>query len=313
MKKMKLFSVLSVVLAVVMMFSSAAFAAEEDDIVAGLFANSAELIEWINTVDVETVDDMYKDIPVKGMLSMKPIIEEARADREILVPKFMGKELSRYDKNMDKDISVVVMPVFAMTNGKFIVFMDEELEIQIVVHRIEDEDLAAADADYKKYFEEKYDAMNGIGDSMGLLLSESSAYKRIGRYDVIVDVDNYENLAGTSEKIFRGLTFDKVKLSDSSVVETYSFDDYYTRDIEYRLIDNEIHVFYQFGGNALLGDVDRDDVVTAADARAALRKSAGVESYSWAEQMKMDVDFDGKVTAADARLILRVSAKMQEF
>ena len=55
----------------------------------------------------------------------------------------------------------------------------------------------------------------------------------------------------------------------------------------------------------VLGDLDGDGEVTAADARIALRAAVGMEILS-AEQIKSaDMDGDGKITAADAREILR--------
>lgn len=58
------------------------------------------------------------------------------------------------------------------------------------------------------------------------------------------------------------------------------------------------------------GDVDRNGLVTASDARLILRCSARLQSLD-AEQKKLaDVNSDGRVTAADARLALRIAAKL---
>ena len=64
----------------------------------------------------------------------------------------------------------------------------------------------------------------------------------------------------------------------------------------------------------LFGDVDRDGLITAADARSALRKAVGLELYEAGsyEFFMCDVDFDGTVTAADARLILRAAVNLED-
>ncbi len=66
----------------------------------------------------------------------------------------------------------------------------------------------------------------------------------------------------------------------------------------------------------MLGDVNLDKKITAADARLALRISARLENYPAVESvvfMNADVNGDGVITAADARIILRVSAGISEF
>ena len=57
----------------------------------------------------------------------------------------------------------------------------------------------------------------------------------------------------------------------------------------------------------VLGDVDGENGVTAADARLALRAAVGLESYAQGtrEFYAADVDLSGTLTAADARMILR--------
>lgn len=66
-------------------------------------------------------------------------------------------------------------------------------------------------------------------------------------------------------------------------------------------------------GEFLLGDIDGDGAVTAADARIALRISVGleiVEVFS-PSYMAADVDRSGLITAADARLILRAAVGLE--
>lgn len=56
------------------------------------------------------------------------------------------------------------------------------------------------------------------------------------------------------------------------------------------------------------GDVDFDGLVTARDARLALRAGASIETLSEAAAEAADVNGDGRVTARDARSILRYVA-----
>ena len=65
--------------------------------------------------------------------------------------------------------------------------------------------------------------------------------------------------------------------------------------------------------NVVTGDVNGDGKISAADARAALRMSAKLETYTYEQFAAADVNGDGKLTASDARIILRVSAKLQTF
>lgn len=60
-----------------------------------------------------------------------------------------------------------------------------------------------------------------------------------------------------------------------------------------------------------LGDVNLDGIITAADARLALRTSAQLETLDAVQFVNADVVTDGKIQANDARLILRVSAKLE--
>ena len=59
------------------------------------------------------------------------------------------------------------------------------------------------------------------------------------------------------------------------------------------------------------GDINNDGLVTASDARIALRTAAKLHTLTEKETKKADMDSDGKVTASDARKILRISAKLE--
>lgn len=63
----------------------------------------------------------------------------------------------------------------------------------------------------------------------------------------------------------------------------------------------------------LLGDVDQNGRVTAADARRTLRVAANLDQFSPEEKAIADVDFNGSITAGDARRILRVAAQLDVF
>lgn len=68
---------------------------------------------------------------------------------------------------------------------------------------------------------------------------------------------------------------------------------------------------YNYQKNTLMGDVNADGKITASDARLALRFSAGLDTYTSAQQAKCDINSDGVITAADARLILKLSASLE--
>lgn len=66
----------------------------------------------------------------------------------------------------------------------------------------------------------------------------------------------------------------------------------------------------------MLGDVDLNGKVTAADARLALRISSRLDNYPDVKDVvfrNADVNGDGKITAADARIILRVCSGLATF
>jgi len=61
----------------------------------------------------------------------------------------------------------------------------------------------------------------------------------------------------------------------------------------------------------MLGDVDMNGEIKAADARLALRASVGLETLSEIQKKAADVDKNGEIKAADARLILRASVGLE--
>ena len=65
------------------------------------------------------------------------------------------------------------------------------------------------------------------------------------------------------------------------------------------------------GADIMIGDVNKDGKITAADARLALRISATLVTPTDYQKKAADMNGDGKITAADARKILRKSAQLE--
>lgn len=63
----------------------------------------------------------------------------------------------------------------------------------------------------------------------------------------------------------------------------------------------------------VIGDMTNDGIITSADARLVLRKSAQLDYEVFPYGTHGDVNFDSKTTAADARMILRVAAQLDFF
>lgn len=71
-----------------------------------------------------------------------------------------------------------------------------------------------------------------------------------------------------------------------------------------------------FAGTAsalMMGNLNDDNEITAADARIALRASVSLETLTEEQEKAADVNYDGDVTAADARIILRASVGLEEI
>ena len=60
-----------------------------------------------------------------------------------------------------------------------------------------------------------------------------------------------------------------------------------------------------------VGDFDKDQEVTAADARMVLRAAVGLETLSEEEKLIADYDGDGEISAADARMVLRTAVDLE--
>lgn len=64
---------------------------------------------------------------------------------------------------------------------------------------------------------------------------------------------------------------------------------------------------------ALMGDLDADGGLSAADARLALRAAVGLDELDEKQTKLADADGDDNITAADARLILRAAVGLEEL
>lgn len=67
---------------------------------------------------------------------------------------------------------------------------------------------------------------------------------------------------------------------------------------------------FSYEKGVVMGDVNGDGILTAADARMILRYSARLESFTAAQQKLSDLNCDGEITAFDARIALRASANL---
>ncbi len=65
--------------------------------------------------------------------------------------------------------------------------------------------------------------------------------------------------------------------------------------------------------SVLMGDINSNGNVEAADARIALRASVNLEQLSADKAFLADIDGNNSVTAADARIILRMSVKLEDL
>lgn len=65
----------------------------------------------------------------------------------------------------------------------------------------------------------------------------------------------------------------------------------------------------------IIGDVDGDRKISAADARLALRMSVGLENFSKNSTafIAADIDQDGAISASDARSILRATVGIEKL
>jgi len=182
------------------------------------FDNAKELIEWINTVDIETIDEYIYDPDI----SHKSLINDIRKDGEILIPKYNGDYFPLRVKEGWHGISV--WPELDSGQWRCIEYrMDREYSsVEVYIHRIDDEKINDAREDYLKYVTTRYTRLGIIGGR------GNSRFKMVDRYDVLVNVERTDTNSPEDAYVgfdFASISFDKVKLSDFyDVVETYSFE-----------------------------------------------------------------------------------------
>ena len=125
---------------------------------------------------------------------------------------------------------------------------------------------------------------------------------------------------GTFETGSNSMDFLVYLLTADKTLDVFSADGLYMQFMSYNRYVKpgylQIPDYDTSSGKYMLGDVNLDGKITAADARLALRISAKLENYPAADSdvfKNTDVNADGKITAADARIILRVSAGLSDF
>lgn len=125
---------------------------------------------------------------------------------------------------------------------------------------------------------------------------------------------------GTFKTDSNAMDFLVYLLTADKTLDVFSADGLYMQFMSYNRYVKpgylQIPDFDTSSGKYMLGDVNLDGKITAADARLALRISAKLENYPAADSdvfKNTDVNADGKITAADARIILRVSAGLSDF
>lgn len=91
-----------------------------------------------------------------------------------------------------------------------------------------------------------------------------------------------------------------------------NFNDFYAFNKRFNLFLPFEQRFVMHSENTI-GDIDCSNVVTAEDARIALRIAVGLENKSDYPYLMGDMDFDGKITSTDAREIIRVSVGLSGY
>ncbi len=125
---------------------------------------------------------------------------------------------------------------------------------------------------------------------------------------------------GTFETGSNSMDFLVYLLTADKTLDVFSADGLYQQFMSYNRYLKpgylQIPDYDTTSGKYMLGDVNLDGKISAADARLALRIAARLENYPDVNSvvfMNTDVNADGVITAADARIILRVSAALSDF
>ena len=182
--------------------------------------------------------------------------------------------------------------VYAQTpNATVTVKQTEKLQIKISL-------------DYLNYSDEITPDLFGIQGLEILEVNKIKSYNEAGDneltgYFVVVKIDNDNNTDDLIDSLNNLDFVEEVKKHYSPE----SFD----LEIDISKINKENRILSVFG------DVNSDYVITASDARAALRIAANLEKKEKTVLKIADINGDGKVTSADARKILRVCANLENL
>lgn len=112
----------------------------------------------------------------------------------------------------------------------------------------------------------------------------------------------------------------ELKQKITSTIPEYKvvYDSFGDEERDYSVTGDKYYI--EFGGYrsdeievCVVGDVDRNGKITAADARLALTYSAKTAVFPENFPKSADIDRDGRMTASDVRKILRVASKIDEF
>ena len=150
----------------------------------------------------------------------------------------------------------------------------------------------------------KYDE-NGALTYYGTVLTYNfsfSYFEAVKLMGALLGIDIYKVCMETTNTILKNLG--REDISAETILLSHRLNITYTVKTEITDINFTPRFF---------GDINDDGVVSAADARAALRHAVALELITGTEDLLYaDVDFDGTINAADARLILRMAVGIDE-
>lgn len=144
-------------------------------------------------------------------------------------------------------------------------------------------------------------------------------------YEAYINVPGFISLTGCfagseyTDELPEGKLYKKAVKADAPVYSVFAVDGDTMAVDTYKVnADGSVQVIDSFAVTtqytyAMMGDINSDEKVTAADARLALRAAVGLENLSPAQKLAADVDFDKKITASDARSILRAAVALEKL
>lgn len=145
------------------------------------------------------------------------------------------------------------------------------------------------------------------------------------RYEAYINVPGFISLTGCfagseyADELPEGKEFKKTVKAEAPVYTVFTVEgDTLAADTFKVNADGSVEKIDSFAvttqyTHAMMGDIDFNEKITAADARLALRAAVGLESLSSAQKLAADVDFDKKISASDARSILRAAVELEKL